>query len=50
MINFINAIEEKLQAQKDEIFFKQLQIDSLKEQLAAAEQEIETLKGAAKND
>lgn len=50
MMNVINAIEEKLQAQKDEIFFKDLQITELKNQVAAAEQEIAALKGAVKND
>lgn len=39
MLNVINAIEEKLQAQKDEIFFKDLQIKDLKEKLEAAENE-----------
>lgn len=39
MMNVIKAIEEKLQAQKDEIFFKNLQIEELKEQLAQAEKE-----------
>lgn len=41
MINVINAIEEKLQAQKDEIFFKDLQISELKKQLAEAAKEFE---------
>ena len=45
MVNVIEAIEEKLQAQKDAIFFKDLQIEELKKQLAAAEQEIAELKG-----
>jgi FtsZ-binding cell division protein ZapB len=40
MINVINAIEEKLQAQKDDIFIKQIQIDDLKKKLAAAEKEL----------
>ena len=39
MLNVINAIEEKLQAQKDEIFFKDMQIKDLKEKLQAAENE-----------
>lgn len=43
MINIINAIEEKLQAQKDDIFFKDLQIKDLKEQLAKAEKEIKKI-------
>lgn len=46
MLNVIEAIEEKLQAQKDEIFFKQIEIDELKRQLAAAQNEIKELKGA----
>lgn len=44
MVNVINAIEEALQAQKDAIFFKDLQIEDLKKQLAAAEAEIEDLR------
>lgn len=43
MKNVIAAIEEKLQAQKDEIFFKDLQIEDLKNKLAAAEAEIKDL-------
>lgn len=43
MINVINAIEEKLQAQQSEIIFKDLQIDDLKKQLAAAKEEIKDL-------
>lgn len=43
MINVINAIEEKLQAQKSEIIYKDLQIDDLKKQLAAANEEIKEL-------
>lgn len=45
MVNVIEAIEAKLQEQKDAIFFKDLQISDLKKQLAAAEQEIAELKG-----
>ena len=45
MLNVIGAIEEKLQAQKDEIFFKDMQINDLRERLAAAEKEIADLKG-----
>lgn len=48
MINVINAIEKQLQEQKDDIFFKQLQIDNLKEKLAAANAEIEELKKGIK--
>ena len=44
MVNVINAIEETLQAQKDAIFFKDLQIEELKKKLAAAESEIADLK------
>ena len=40
MLNVIEAIEAKLQAQKDDIFFKDLQIKDLKEQLEAAQKEI----------
>lgn len=46
MKNIINAVEEKLQAQKDEIFFKDLQISELKKQLEEAAKEIEKQKGA----
>lgn len=45
MKNIINAVEEKLQAQKDEIFFKDLQISELKKQLEEAAKEIEEQKG-----
>lgn len=41
----IETIEAKLQAQKDDIFFKDLLIKDLKEQLAAAEKEIAAFKG-----
>ena len=44
--NIIGAIEAKLQAQKDEIYLKDLQIVALREQLDEAEKEIEKLKGA----
>jgi predicted nucleic acid-binding Zn-ribbon protein len=43
MTNVIKAIEEKLQAQKDEIFFKEIEIKDLKNQLAAAKAEIKDL-------
>lgn len=39
MLNVIEAIEKQLQAQKDEIFFKDMQIQELKTKLAAAEEE-----------
>lgn len=42
MINVIEAIEEKLQAQKNDIFFKDIQIKDLKEQLEHAEAERDT--------
>ena len=45
MKNIIEAIEERLQAQKDDIYFKELQIAELKARLAAAENEIAELKG-----
>ena len=48
MKNIIETIEAKLQAQKDDIFFKDLQIAESKTQLAEAEKEIKTLKGAKK--
>ena len=44
MKNVIEAIEEKLQAQKDDIYFKDLQIADLTRQLEAAHAEIEHLK------
>ena len=44
----IETIEAKLQEQKDDIFFKDLQIADLKEKLAAAEKENAALKGATK--
>lgn len=46
MLNVIEAIEKELQAQKDAVFFKDLQIKDLKEQLAAAQDELKKLKGA----
>ena len=45
MINVINAIEEKLQAQKDDIYFKDLQIADLKNQLEAARSEAKRHRG-----
>lgn len=45
MINIIEAIEKQLQAQKDDIFFKDLQIEDLQKQLETAKSEIERLKG-----
>lgn len=50
MINIIEAIEEKLQDQKNTISFKNLQIEELKKQIAQAEKEIEELKGEKRND
>ena len=44
MKNIIEAIEKELQAQKDEIFFKNVQIEDLKRQLAEASKELEELK------
>ena len=44
MNNIIEAIEAKLQAQKDEIFFKNIQIEDLKQKLEEAEKEIADLK------
>lgn len=46
MVKIIEAIEEKLQAQAEEISFKSWQIADLKKQLEEAEKEIERLKGA----
>ena len=48
MLKVIEAIEEKLKAQEDEISFKSWQIADLKSQLEEAEKEIERLKGAQK--
>ena len=39
MINIIEAIEKQLQAQKDDIFFKDLQIKDLTQKLNEAEAE-----------
>lgn len=50
MLNVIAAIEEKLQAQKDEIFFKDLEIKDLKNKLAAAEAEIKDLESIIAED
>ena len=47
MKNIIEAIEAKLQAQKDEIFFNELQISELKKQISAAEIEIENMRNYA---
>ena len=47
MTNIIEAIEAKLQEQKDAIFLKDLQIEDLKNQLSEAKKEIDTLKGVA---
>ena len=44
MLNVIQAIEEKLQAQKDELFLKKIEIDELKRELAAAQTEIKELR------
>lgn len=46
MTNIIEAIEAKLQAQKDEIYIKNLQIADLEERLAKAEKELAEVKGA----
>lgn len=43
MVNVIEAIEEKLIAQKDEIYFKDLQIKELKKQLEEARDIIKEL-------
>ena len=39
MTNIIEAIEKQLQAQKDDIYFQQVQIENLKKQLAEAEED-----------
>ena len=44
LIEVLDAIGEKLQEQKKEIFFKDLQIADLKKALEEAEKEIESLK------
>ena len=41
MKNIIEVIEAHLQAQKDEVFFKDLQIQDLKQQLAEAKKELQ---------
>lgn len=46
MKQIIEAIEARLQAQKDEIEFKQWQIADLRNRLEEAEKEIAALKGA----
>jgi len=48
MINVIEAIEAKLQEQKDAIYFKDLQIKDLKNQLTEAQKEIAALKAVTK--
>lgn len=45
MLNVIEAIEKQLQAQKDEIFFKDIQIKDLTERLEKAEAENVELHG-----
>lgn len=45
MNNIINAIEEKLQKNKDELNYKDWKISDLKTKLEKAEKEIERLKG-----
>ena len=45
MLNIIEAIEKELQAQKDEIFFKDLQIKELKETIAQREKELDKAVG-----
>lgn len=47
MLNVIEAIEKQLQEQKNEIYFKGLEIEHLRNKLEAAEKEIAELKGAA---
>lgn len=44
LIEVLDAIGEKLQEQKKEIYFKDLQIADLKKALEEAEKEIESLK------
>ena len=46
MNNIIEIIEEQLQKQKDEIFFKDMLIKDLRASLEKAQKEIEELKGA----
>lgn len=48
MINVIEAIEEKLQSQKDALYCKDLTIQALKDELEDAKKEIASLKGGAK--
>jgi len=48
MINVIEAIEEKLQAQKEALHIKDLNIQALKDELEDAKKKIASLKGGAK--
>lgn len=47
MVNIIEAIDEKLQKQKDEIFCQKMRIEELTKELEAAKREIAALKGKA---
>lgn len=50
MLNVIEVIEAKLQEQKDEIFFKDLEIKDLKNKLTIAEAEIKHLENIIAED
>lgn len=50
LIEVLDAIGEKLQEQKKEIYFKDLQIADLKKALEEAEKEIESLKRGGDDD
>ena len=50
MKNIIEIIEKELQANKGTIFFHELQIKELKQQLAEAQKELAELKGAKTNE
>ena len=45
MLNVIEAIERQLQAQKDDIFFKDIEIKDLKVKVAELQAENKRLKG-----
>lgn len=45
MLNVIEAIERQLQAQKDDIFFKDIEIKDLKAQIVELQAENKRLKG-----
>jgi FtsZ-binding cell division protein ZapB len=48
MIEVLTALDQFIKEQKSTIFFKNMEIDDLKKQLEAAQQEIERLKANEK--